>query len=118
MTKLGKLNSRMKDYFEIWSLFRPFDFEGALLSQAIAATFRHRGTEILALPTALTEQFAKDPVKQTQWLAFVRKTHLPSTVEELPLVVEALGIFLLPLPDALSRGKNFEDRWTAPGPRS
>jgi predicted nucleotidyltransferase component of viral defense system len=118
MTKLGMLNSRMKDYFDIWSLSRQFDFEGALLSQAMAATFRHRGTEILALPTALTEQFAKDPVKQTQWLAFVRKARLPSTVGELPLVVEALANFLLPLAGALSRGKNFEGRWTAPGPWS
>ena len=116
MTKLGMLNSRMKDYFDIWSLSRQFDFDGALLSQAIAATFRHRGTEIQALPTALTEQFAKDPVKQTQWSAFVRKTRLPSTVEELPLVVEELANFLLPLADALRRGKSFEGRWTAPGP--
>ena len=28
MVKLGVLNSRMKDFFDVWTLARQFDFEG------------------------------------------------------------------------------------------
>ena len=33
MVKLGELNSRMKDFFDIWLLSRSFDFDGPRLSR-------------------------------------------------------------------------------------
>ena len=44
MIKLGMLNSRMKDFYDIWLLSRLFDFEGPKLVQAIQQTFEQRGT--------------------------------------------------------------------------
>ncbi len=35
MVKLGILNSRMKDFYDIWLLSRQFDFDGAQLTKAI-----------------------------------------------------------------------------------
>lgn len=42
MVKLGILNSRLKDYFDLWVLARHSDF-GAVLAQAIRATSRAPG---------------------------------------------------------------------------
>lgn len=42
MVKLGELNSRMKDFFDIWALATTGPFDGAALSAAIQATFRQR----------------------------------------------------------------------------
>jgi predicted nucleotidyltransferase component of viral defense system len=39
MVFLGMANSRMKDFFDVWTLAREFSFDGQALSQAIAATF-------------------------------------------------------------------------------
>ena len=39
MVKLGALNSRMKDFVDIWLLSRSFDFDGPSLSDAIEKTF-------------------------------------------------------------------------------
>jgi predicted nucleotidyltransferase component of viral defense system len=72
MVMLGRANSRMKDFYDIWVLSRHFDFKGDRLPRAIAATFARRKTEIPAeLPDALTSAFAADPAKIQQWNAFV-----------------------------------------------
>jgi predicted nucleotidyltransferase component of viral defense system len=63
MVKLGALNSRMKDFFDIWLLARQFDFQGRRLAEAIEKTFSKRGTEIQFEPVALTDSFAADPRK-------------------------------------------------------
>lgn len=44
MTRLGMLNSRMKDFFDIWLLSRRFDFTEPELAEAIRRTFDRRGT--------------------------------------------------------------------------
>jgi hypothetical protein len=39
IVSLGMLNSRMKDFFDIWFLARTFQFDGRALSDAVRATF-------------------------------------------------------------------------------
>ncbi len=41
MVKFGILNSRMKDFFDIWLMSRQFNFDGATLAEAISKTFPH-----------------------------------------------------------------------------
>jgi hypothetical protein len=43
MVKLGILNSRMKDFFDIWLLSRQFEFNGLTLSDAIQKTVAKSG---------------------------------------------------------------------------
>ena len=43
MVKLGALNSRMKDFYDIWLLCEQFDFDGAKLSEAIRLTLNQIG---------------------------------------------------------------------------
>lgn len=44
MVKLDELNSRMKDFFDIWLLSGLFDFNGSQLATTIHATFTWRAT--------------------------------------------------------------------------
>ena len=74
MVRLGRENTRLKDFYDIWLLLRTVQFDERL-QQAIEATFERRGTSISSvLPDALSEAFAEDPVKQAQWLAFLRRS--------------------------------------------
>ena len=73
MTKLGRLNSRMKDFDDLWLLARQFDFDGPTLATAIRRTFENRKTAVASLPTALTPSFGGDAGKQAQWQGFLRK---------------------------------------------
>ena len=110
------LNSRMKDFFDVWLLARQFDFEGRTLAMAIAQTFATRRTVIPAEPIALTDAFAADPSKQTQWQSFIRRSRLQHAPDTLTDVVTTIAVFLGPIAKALASGKVFEHVWQAPGP--
>ena len=70
---LGLGTSRMKDLYDLDLLGQTFDFDETLID-AVRATFVRRGTQIPdTLPIGLSEKFAGDSTKQTQWRAFLRK---------------------------------------------
>jgi len=46
MIKLGRMNSRIKDFFDVWFLSHQFNFNGVSLSKAIAKTAAKRETEL------------------------------------------------------------------------
>ena len=92
MVALGDLNSRMKDFFDIWLLCRQFEFDLERLAAAIAATFQRRETVLPERPF-FTDRFTTD--KQRQWQAFV--TRLGEGVPTEPdfgTVLEVLEKFL------------------------
>ena len=94
MVVLGRANSRMKDFYDIWQLSQSFAFDDSRLARAIAATFARRGTEIPTdLPDALTPDFATEKQKQQQWRAFVDNVALdPGTLSE---VIGSIGDFMM-----------------------
>lgn len=116
MVKLGILNSRMKDFFDIWLLSRQFDFEGQRLAAAIKKTFFTRGTDIQSEPIALTNSFAGDRAKVTQWRGFIRKNRLTNVPQDFGEVIKAIAVFIGPVTKTLAAGKFFEAIWKAPGP--
>ncbi len=93
IVSLGMTNSRMKDFFDLWVLAQHSTLDPAILRDAIIATFNRRET---TLPTTtaigLSDEFAADRGKQTQWRAFVAKNRLsaPPLLE----VVTSLRTFL------------------------
>lgn len=95
MVLLGRANSRMKDFYDIWMLAKTYEFDDDRLPRAISATFERRKTAIpVEVPDALTSDFAGDPSKQQQWNAFVR--NLNTVPASLMSVVEELREFLMP----------------------
>ena len=117
MVKLGLLNSRIKDFFDVWLLSRQFDFAGQTLATAIAKTFATRRTVVPAEPIALTEAFAADTSKQTQWQGFIRRSRLQHAPDHFADVIATLAVFLGPIAKALASGSVFASLWQAPGPR-
>jgi hypothetical protein len=116
MVKLGQVNSRMKDFYDLWLLARGFDFDGPILAAAVERTFAHRKTAVPPLPFALTPGFASDPAKNAQWKGFVRRTRLDDVPADLATVTGELGPFLLPVSEAVAAGFTFDRKWKAPGP--
>lgn len=114
MVKLGELNSRMKDFYDIWLLSRQFDFSGENIVEAVRLTFERRETKIPDIVSAFSEEFIT--AKQIQWNAFhkrLRQTHVP---EDFSKVVFTVKNFIEPLIATLSSGKSTPDHWIAPGP--
>ena len=112
LTSLGILNSRMKDFFDLWVLAKHSDFDGALLSRAIAATFERRRTVFPEeIPIGLSDEFINDDQKNKQWLAFLRKNAL----DPMPLVtvISDLREFLLPVLVAAASSNRHGMAWQA-----
>ncbi len=97
LTVLGMKNSRLKDFFDLWLLSESFDFDFLILQTAIHGTFQRRGTPIPDdFPISLTEDFYSNPLKQSQWNAFIQKIkpeRSPATLEE---AVQRIILFLRP----------------------
>ncbi len=112
IVKLGMLNSRFKDYFDLHYLAQKFPFDGALLVKSIAGTFARRGTAFPAgLPAGLTLMFGTDPAKIRGWQAFWRKTGPKDAAPALEAVIQLLIEFLEPPLDAAAKGKPLTANW-------
>lgn len=113
MVMLGVANTRMKDFFDVWTLARSFDFDGRVLCQAMKVTFERRETELPSTaPMALTLEFYEDRTKQSQWEAFLKRSQLAAQSTTLDEVAAVLRDFLLPPASAVVEGKSFYARWT------
>ncbi len=116
MVYLGTINSRMKDFYDVWLLSRRFDFDGPTLGEAMSRTFVNRETKIDPDPVCFRSEFFEANRAATQWQAFLKKApgvDAPSTLAE---VAGQLRDFLLPVAHAVGKGLRFEGRWEAPGP--
>jgi len=112
LTSLGMLNSRMKDFFDLWILAKHSDFDGTILSRAVAATFDRRRTAVpTGVPIGLSDEFIRDAQKGKQWQAFLRKNAL----DPMPLatVVADLRDFLMPVLAAIAAGGSRDYPWRA-----
>jgi predicted nucleotidyltransferase component of viral defense system len=102
MVELGLVNSRMKDFYDVWLLGRTQAFDLDRLARAIAATFRRRGTEFPAgIPDAFTPAFYENSSKQKQWAAFIRDLEVGAPA--LAVVVPEVAAFLTPFFDAVRK---------------
>jgi hypothetical protein len=92
-------------------------FEGSELAAAVRGTFERRNTALPdSAPLALTEVFAANSMKESQWLGFCRKTLGAKAHPGLVEVVSRLGEFLLPVLEAAKTGPTKLGRWPAGGP--
>ena len=117
MVTLGLGNSRMKDYYDVWTLSQEFDFDGQALSAAIHATFKRRRTGLPEdTPMGLSDDFAADSQKRLQWQGFIRRGRLAVAESHLATVVRAIRTFLAPAFTAASGTAKFDQHWTKGGP--
>ncbi len=119
MVRLDELNSRMKDFYDIWLLARKRNFSGHTLSKAIRVTFKNRNTELAPNPLALQASFADLPGKADLWSTFLRKSFgkdvktEPRPSDDLKDNIAELRAFLSPVVEALMKGQLFERKWIA-----
>jgi hypothetical protein len=110
MLYLAELNSRMKDFYDIYSLCSNFDFDGKILYEAILQTITKRGTNMPAEPVVFGKAFANNKDKSTQWGAFKRRTSVGGDLEFYD-VVNMLGVFLKPIYKCIISKREFIGRW-------
>lgn len=95
MVYLGELNSRMKDFHDLYRLLQPGKFDEGVLVQALSETFKTRQTDMPADPVVFSPTFPEDENRIRLWQSFLAKSRL----DEIPLeeVVSHIRTVLLPL---------------------
>lgn len=103
MVSLGMANSRMKDYFDLRALAREGALDARELEKAISATFERRHTALPeGVPIGLSDEFARDAAKRTQWKAFLNKNRLDAPALD-EVIAEVRGFIAEPLKLARQR---------------
>jgi hypothetical protein len=88
MVKLGILNSRMKDFYDIWMLSRQYNFDGRKLAEAIKQTFEQRKTKFVQPREIFSRKFIEE--KQVQWTTFRKRIGLEFLPGDFNQVVQQL----------------------------
>ena len=114
MVRHRELNSRMKDFYDIWLLARRFDFEGKQLGEAIRLTFDKRGVPLPEVIIAFTDTFISE--KQAFWAAFRKRVAQEGIPESFAEVVAVVNGFLSPLVKAMVAMRPVPRKWSAAGP--
>lgn len=116
MVVLGIANSRMKDFFDIWTLASTQRFDISRIANSLRSTFEQRRTPLPDIPPlALTGEFIMDRSKQTQWNAFCRRLGLRDT-PSLDVTGTLLVSFLMPAVEQARSRKTDSMTWEPPGP--
>jgi len=98
MISLGMANSRMKDYYDLFIIFKKYPLNTSKLSRAVEATFKRRKTDIPhTIPLGLSDEFALDQNKQNQWTQFINRYEFQDSSDSLPEVISFLRKKFLPI---------------------
>lgn len=116
MIKLGLLNSRMKDFYDIWLMMRQFNFDGKILAEALKKTFKHRKTELpYKKPLFAEEIYDNRSDRQVLWKAFLKKGNIKQTPDKLSIIAKDIEKFLFQPLNAINKDLEFNKIWQDAG---
>ncbi len=105
MIDLAEINSRMKDFYDVYRLLSGKLYVERVLIDAIRATFGWRQTVTQADHPLFRPGFATDPRRTAQWQAFLRKSGLDESIRFID-VMHLITIRLLPIYQTLVNDTN------------
>lgn len=102
--KLGMVNSRMKDFYDLLVIFRRFRYDDGTLALAIGETFARRGTPLpRTVPPGLSDDFGDDPTANRLWRGFLTRMQLANEPTNFAAVVRTVRDRLWPTIIAVGR---------------
>ena len=73
MIELSELNSRMKDFYNVYHFLNADQYDAKILEEAVCATFDNRQTFFRTKHTLFTDEFVNDSQRNRAWQAFQKK---------------------------------------------
>lgn len=91
IVSLGIINSRLKDYFDLWFILKTVGFDEIQVVKAIKNTFARRQTKIPEeIPEGFSEEFYLNQDKIRQWKSFAERSGIVGDVPDLEKVVREI----------------------------
>lgn len=100
----GYLNSRYKDFYDVYVLLRTYDLFYDDVENAIEQTFENRNTKITMDCIIFNDEFLKDSMHQKRWKSFLKKkkTLIDVSLEE---TMDLIRVFVYPIINDVSKIK-------------
>lgn len=111
MLILMEFSSRMKDYYDLYYIANKFNFDGAVLTEALRKTFANREHSFTLEQFEQVMRFGDDLAMQKKWKAFVRKIN--TKADDYSTVLKTIRIFLEKPFTAAVGNKRFTERWSS-----
>ena len=73
MISRAEVNSRMKDFYDLYTILQGGKCDTEILDEAIKATFKNRQTDYQGNHVAFSSEFAENPELNIRWNAFMKK---------------------------------------------
>lgn len=108
---LMEFSSRMKDYYDIYYIANKFDFDGAVLTEALKKTFENRGHIFSVEQFEQVIGFDKDEAMQKKWKAFTRK--IDTKADDFGTVLKSIKEFLSEPFTAAVDDTDYPYKWSA-----
>lgn len=108
---LMEFSSRMKDYYDLYYIANKFDFDGAVLTDALRKTFANREHNFTIEQFEQVMSFGDDAAMQKKWKAFVRKIN--TKTDDYSTILKTIRIFLEKPFTAAVENKTFTECWSA-----
>lgn len=107
----GEINSRMKDFYDLWIISNEFPIQGERLVEAMRSTFQTRGTPIQStLSTLFNEKFVES--RSEMWAAFLAGIgEKQSALRQFSEVLSRTERFIQPALNAILNAKNLDETW-------
>ncbi len=113
MVKLAMVNSRMKDFYDVYFLSSSHNFRSNELKKAIEITFQRRQTPIPENPLVFRPEFHSDKERQKMWASFLRKSRLHNVNQEFSEVMQKITTFLEPIVRSINEKSEITKSWIA-----
>ncbi|AKU26418.1 nucleotidyl transferase AbiEii/AbiGii toxin family protein [Geobacillus sp. DSP4a] len=112
MISLSVVNSRMKDFYDVFTLLSTENFDGRVLWEAIFETFQRRRTNLEKEHPVFSPSFAEDGSRNKQWKAFLQRTGIKEDLQ-FPFVMEKIRDFLFPVYDSILKENEYWKMWNS-----
>jgi len=109
MIFLSELNTRMKDFYDIYSFASIYSFNGQILLNAVRETFHQRNTSVEKDHVIFTPEFAHYSERVKQWNVFLLRIGGESIGFD--VVMERITVFLKPIYDCFYNEVDFSLKW-------
>lgn len=109
MIVLSVANSRMKDFYDIFTLLTKNRFDGRKLQEAVFETLQRRHTNLEKEIVVFSHEFSMDEKRNIMWRAFLNKINAEFiSFEE---VIRNITVFLKPIYDSIINEEEFFMQW-------
>ena len=108
---LMEFSSRMKDYYDIYYLANKFDFDSAVLTEALKKTFENRKRNFTIEQFEQMLKFDSDDAMHKKWKAFIKKIN--TKTDDFETVLKTIRAFLTEPFTAAIKDKMIDEQWSS-----